>query len=109
MLQAWLDAERVLVATKCNQLLEVDMRTGHKAHIQLPPEPPVRTHDTVDSGGCSALAPVHAAVRCTRANAWLAAGCLRPASLGNASLCLLLAAGLLAPPCAAACYFQRAV
>ncbi|GAB4818512.1 hypothetical protein N2152v2_005558 [Parachlorella kessleri] len=47
---AWLDAQRVLVATKCNQLLEVDVRTGHKVSVELPPEPSAREHTTVDSG-----------------------------------------------------------
>lgn len=48
-MQVWLDCERVLVATKCNQLLELSTRTGERRSIQLPPVP-ARTHATVDSG-----------------------------------------------------------
>ncbi len=39
------------MATKCNKLLEVDVSTGEKQLVKLPPEPEGRTHAMVDSGG----------------------------------------------------------
>lgn len=50
-MQEWLDTGRVLVATKCNQLMELDVQSGQQRSIELPPEPPQRPHPTVDSGG----------------------------------------------------------
>lgn len=50
-MQEWLDTGRVLVATKCNQLMELDVQSGQQRSVELPPEPPQRPHPTVDSGG----------------------------------------------------------
>ena len=49
-LQEWLGGGRVLVATKCNQLVEVELHSGARSSVELPPEPPERPHATIDSG-----------------------------------------------------------